>query len=325
MLNRSRRLRTSAAMRNLVAETDLRPRHLIQGHFLQPQPGSTEISSMPGIFNAGVDDTVRQVEKDLKRGLASVLLFGVPDEGSKTPDAAYVRDRAGVVPETVKALKKAFGSDLVVMTDICLCGATSHGHCGLVDDEGVVLNDESLPILAEMALRHAEACADVVAPSDMMDGRVAAIRTMLDENGFTRTSILSYAIKHAGAYYGPFREAAHSSPKFGDRKTYQMDPRNAREGLNDALLDVDEGADMLMVKPALPNLDLIWRLREAQLAPICAYHVSSEFSSVKAADRLGWLDGDQLMFQHLIAIRRAGADMIVTYAGREALEKGWIS
>ena len=325
MLNRSRRLRTSAAMRNLVAETDLRPRHLIQGHFLQPQPGSTEISSMPGIFNAGVEDTVRQVEKDLKRGLASVLLFGVPDEGSKTPDAAYVRDRAGVVPETVKALKKAFGSDLVVMTDICLCGATSHGHCGLVDDEGVVLNDESLPILAEMALRHAEAGADVVAPSDMMDGRVAAIRTMLDENGFTRTSILSYAIKHAGAYYGPFREAAHSSPKFGDRKTYQMDPRNAREGLNDALLDVDEGADMLMVKPALPNLDLIWRLREAQLAPICAYHVSSEFSSVKAADRLGWLDGDQLMFQHLIAIRRAGADMIVTYAGREALEKGWIS
>jgi len=325
MLNRSRRLRTSAAMRNLVAETDLRPRHLIQGHFLQPQPGSTEISSMPGIFNAGVDDTVRQVEKDLKRGLASVLLFGVPDEGSKTPDAAYVRDRAGVVPETVKALKKAFGSDLVVMTDICLCGATSHGHCGLVDDEGVVLNDESLPILAEMALRHAEAGADVVAPSDMMDGRVSAIRTMLDENGFTRTSILSYAIKHAGAYYGPFREAAHSSPKFGDRKTYQMDPRNAREGLNDALLDVDEGADMLMVKPALPNLDLIWRLREAQLAPICAYHVSSEFSSVKAADRLGWLDGDQLMFQHLIAIRRAGADMIVTYAGREALEKGWIS
>ena len=325
MLNRSRRLRTSAAMRNLVAETDLRPRHLIQGHFLQPQPGSTEISSMPGIFNAGVDDTVRQVEKDLKRGLASVLLFGVPDEGSKTPDAAYVRDRAGVVPETVKALKKAFGSDLVVMTDICLCGATSHGHCGLVDDEGVVLNDESLPILAEMALRHAEAGADVVAPSDMMDGRVSAIRTMLDENGFTRTSILSYAIKHAGAYYGPFREAAHSSPKFGDRKTYQMDPRNAREGLNDALLDVDEGADMLMVKPALPNLDLIWRLREAQLAPICAYHVSSEFSSVKAADRLGWLDGDQLMFQHLIAIRRAGADMVVTYAGREALEKGWIS
>jgi porphobilinogen synthase len=254
-----------------------------------------------------------------------VLLFGVPEEESKTPDAAYVRDREGVVPKAVQALKKAFGADLIVMTDICLCGSTSHGHCGLVDEEGVVRNDETLPILAEMALRHAEAGADVVAPSDMMDGRVAAIRALLDQNGFTQTSILSYAIKHAGAYYGPFREAAHSSPKFGDRRSYQMDPRNAREGLRDALLDIEEGADMLMVKPALPNLDLIWRLREAQLAPICAYHVSSEFSSVKAADRLGWVNGDQLMLEHLIAIRRAGADMIVTYAGREALEKGWIS
>ncbi|WP_291271248.1 porphobilinogen synthase [Geothrix sp.] len=325
MLNRSRRLRTSAAMRNLVAETDLRARHLIQGHFVQPQAGSSEISSMPGIFNAGVEDTVRQVEKDLKKGLSSVLLFGVPEEGSKTPDAAYVRDRQGIVPKAVTALKKAFGSDLIVITDVCLCGATSHGHCGLVDEEGVVRNDETLPILAEMALRHAEAGADVVSPSDMMDGRVAAIRALLDQNGFTQTSILSYAIKHAGAYYGPFREAAHSSPKFGDRKTYQMDPRNAREGLRDALLDVEEGADMLMVKPALPNLDLIWRLREAQLAPICAYHVSSEFSSVKAADRLGWVNGDQLMYEHLLAIRRAGADMIVTYAGREAVEKGWVS
>jgi porphobilinogen synthase len=325
MLNRSRRLRTSAAMRNLVAETDLRARHLIQGHFVQPQAGSSEISSMPGIFNAGVEDTVRQVEKDLKKGLSSVLIFGVPEEASKTPDAAYVRDRQGVVPQAVKALKKAFGSDLIVITDVCLCGATSHGHCGLVDEEGLVRNDETLPILAEMALRHAEAGADVVSPSDMMDGRVAAIRALLDQNGFTQTSILSYAIKHAGAYYGPFREAAHSSPKFGDRKTYQMDPRNAREGLRDALLDVGEGADMLMVKPALPNLDLIWRLREAQLAPICAYHVSSEFSSVKAADRMGWVNGDQLMYEHLLAIRRAGADMIVTYAGREAVEKGWVS
>ena len=317
MLNRSRRLRTSLAMRNLVAETDLRARHLIQPHFVQPQAGSTEISS--------VEETVRQAEKDLKKGLASVLLFGVPDEAAKSPDASSCCDHAGVIPQAVRALKKAFGSDLIVMTDVCLCGYTSHGHCGLVDDEGVVQNDQTLPILAEMALRHAEAGADVAAPSDMMDGRVAAIRTLLDENGFTQTSILSYAIKHAGAYYGPFREAAHSSPKFGDRKSYQMDPRNAREGLRDALLDVEEGADMLMIKPALPNLDLIWRLREAQLAPICAYHVSSEFSSVKAADRLGWVNGDQLMYEHLIAIRRAGADMIVTYAGREAVEKGWIS
>jgi len=325
MLNRSRRLRSSAAMRNLVAETDLRPRHLIQPHFVQPHAGSSDIASLPGIVRAGVEDTVRQVEKDLKRGLASVLLFGVPDADAKSPDASYCCDHEGVIPQAVRALKTAFGSDLIVMTDVCLCGYTSHGHCGLVDDEGVIMNDKTLPILAEMALRHAEAGADVAAPSDMMDGRVAAIRELLDENGFTQTSILSYAIKHAGAYYGPFRDAADSSPKFGDRRSYQMDPRNAREGLNDALLDVDEGADMPMVKPALPNLDLIWRLREAQLAPICAYHVSSEFSSVKAADRMGWLDGDQLMHQHLIAIRRAGADMIVTYAGREAVEKGWIS
>ncbi len=325
MLTRSRRLRTTAALRDLVAETDLRPRHLIQPYFVQHHKGTSEIASLPGISRSGIHETVHQVEQDLKRGLKSVLLFGVPDAHEKSPDAKGCHDHEGVVPKAVAALKKAFGADVIVMTDVCLCAYTSSGHCGLSDDEGVILNDETLPLLAEMALRHAEAGADVVAPSDMMDGRVAAIRARLDGAGFTQTALLSYAIKHAGAYYGPFRDAADSSPKFGDRKTYQMDPRNAREGLRDALLDVQEGADMLMVKPALPNLDLIWRLREAQLAPICAYHVSSEFSTVKAADRLGWVNGDQLMLEHLTAIRRAGADMIVTYAGREAVEKGWIS
>ena len=325
MLTRSRRLRTTAALRDLVAETDLRPRHLIQPYFVQHHKGTSEIASLPGISRSGIHETVHQVEQDLKRGLKSVLLFGVPDAHEKSPDAKGCHDHEGVVPKAVAALKKAFGADVIVMTDVCLCAYTSSGHCGLSDDEGVILNDETLPLLAEMALRHAEAGADVVAPSDMMDGRVAAIRARLDGAGFTQTALLSYAIKHAGAYYGPFRDAADSSPKFGDRKTYQMDPRNAREGLRDALLDVQEGADMLMVKPALPNLDLIWRLREAQLAPICAYHVSSEFSTVKAADRLGWVNGDQLMLEHLTAIRRAGADMIVTYAGRETVEKGWIS
>ncbi len=325
MLTRSRRLRTTTALRDLVAETDLRPRHLIQPYFVQPHRGTSEIASLPGIVRSGIHETVQQVEQDLKRGLKSVLLFGVPDAHEKSPDARACHDHEGVVPKAVAALKKAFGPDVIVMTDVCLCAYTASGHCGLSDDEGVILNDETLPLLAEMALRHAEAGADIVAPSDMMDGRVAAMRARLDGEGFTQTGILSYAIKHAGAYYGPFRDAADSSPKFGDRKTYQMDPRNAREGLRDALLDVQEGADMLMVKPAMPNLDLIWRLREAQLAPICAYHVSSEFSSVKAADRLGWVNGDQLMLEHLIAIRRAGADMIVTYAGREAVEKGWIS
>ncbi len=322
MTLRSRRLRRTAALRELVAETDLRPRHLIQPYFVQKAAGSSPINALPGIARTGVQETLKLVERDLKRGLKTVLLFGVPDE--KSPDAAGCHDHEGAVALTVKALRSAFGQDIVVMTDVCLCSHTDHGHCGLVKD-GEVVNDESVALLAEMALTHAQAGADIVAPSDMMDLRVSAIRSRLDEEGHANVGILSYAIKHAGAYYGPFREAADSSPKFGDRRSYQMDPRNAREGLRDALLDVEEGADMLMVKPALPNLDLIWRLREAQLAPICAYHVSSEFSSVKAAAERGWVNGDQLMLEHLIAIRRAGADMIVTYAGSEAVEKGWVS
>jgi porphobilinogen synthase len=322
MLIRSRRLRATQALRDLVAETDLRPRHLVQPYFVQALEGAAPIASLPGIARTGVEATCRQVEADLKMGLKSVLLFGVPE--SKDPDAHQSHDPEGIVPKAVAELKKRFGQDLVVMTDVCLCAYTDHGHCGLVRD-GAVVNDESVGLLAEMALVHARAGADLVSPSDMMDGRVAAMRVRMDEEGFQNTGILAYAIKHAGAYYGPFREAADSSPKFGDRRTYQMDPRNAREGLRDALLDLEEGADALMVKPALPNLDLVYRLREACHAPIFAYHVSSEFSSVKAADERGWVDGDALMLQHLLAIRRAGADAIVTYAGREALQKGWVS
>jgi porphobilinogen synthase len=309
-------------MRDLVAETDLRSRHFIQPHFVQAQKGLNDIASLPGISRADIEVTLKQVESDLKLGLRSVLLFGIPE--NKSPDAGACHDHEGVIPKAVKALKVRFGNDLIVMTDVCLCSYTDHGHCGLVQGDQV-MNDESVALLAEMALVHAQAGADMVAPSDMMDGRVAAMRARMDEEGFSNTGILAYAIKHAGAYYGPFRDAADSSPKFGDRRSYQMDPRNAREGLRDALMDVEEGADMLMVKPALPNLDLIWRLREASLAPIAAYHVSSEFSSVKAADQLGWVNGDQLMLEHLLAIRRAGADMIVSYAGREALQKGWVA
>ncbi|HJV91164.1 MAG TPA: porphobilinogen synthase [Holophagaceae bacterium] len=322
MLIRSRRMRRTQAIRDLVAETDLRPRHLIQPYFVQKAPGFSEIAALPGIGRTGIEETCAQVEKDLKKGLKSVLLFGIPDE--KAPDAHGAHDPEGAVPLTIKALKARFGDDLIVMTDVCLCSYTDHGHCGLVHD-GEVVNDASVALLAEMAVRHAEAGADVLAPSDMMDGRIAALRVRLDEEGFQNRAIMSYAIKHAGAFYGPFREAADSSPKFGDRRSYQMDPRNSREGLRDGLMDLEEGADILLLKPALPNLDLIWRLREACHAPIAAYHVSSEFSSVKAAEEKGWVNGDQLMFEHLIAIRRAGADMIVTYAGREALEKGWIS
>lgn len=321
MFIRPRRLRRTPALRDLVAETDLRPRHLIQPYFVQPASGVSAIEALPGIARTGIEETCRQVEADLKVGLRSVLLFGVPD--TKSPMAEHSHDPEGVVPRVVKELKRRFRQDLIVMTDVCLCAYTDHGHCGVVED-GEVRNDESVAILAEMALVHAQAGADVVAPSDMMDGRVAALRARLDDEGFQDTAILSYAIKHSGAYYGPFREAADSSPKFGDRRTYQMDPRNAREGLKDALLDVEEGADILMVKPGLHNLDLLWRLREACLLPLASYHVSSEYSAVKAAERLGWVNGDQLMLEQLISLRRAGSDMIVTYAGREALQKKWI-
>jgi len=323
MLIRSRRMRTTAAMRDLVAETTLQARNLIQGHFVQPGTGSTEISSLPGISRNSVEATVRQVESDLKLGLRTHLLFGVPDPSDKSPDAHAAHDHAGIVPAAVRALKKEFGADVIVMTDVCLCAYTDTGHCG-VNEGPVIVNDRSVDILAKMAVVHAEAGADMVAPSDMMDGRIRAMREAMDKQGFENTGILSYAIKHAGAYYGPFREAADSSPKFGDRRSYQMDPRNAREGLRDALLDLEEGADALMVKPAMPNLDLIWRLREKTLCPIAAYHVSSEFSSVKAGARMGWLDEANLFREHLLAIRRAGADWIVTYVAREALEKKWI-
>ena len=323
MLIRSRRLRTSAAMRDLVAETDLQARHLIQGHFIQPQAGATGISSLPGITRNGIQETLRLVEADLKLGIRSVLLFGVPDRADKSPDAAAAYAPAGLVPRAVKALKEAFGQDLVVMTDVCLCAYTDTGHCGLNHGPAIV-NDESVATLARMAVSHAQAGADVVAPSDMMDGRIRAMREALEAAGQPNTAIMSYAIKHAGAFYGPFREAADSSPKFGDRRSYQMDPRNAREGLRDGLLDLDEGADALLVKPALPNLDLVWRLRERALCPIAAYHTSSEYSSVKAAARLGWVDEAALFREHLLAIRRAGADWIVTYAAREALLEHWI-
>jgi len=323
MLIRSRRLRATAAIRDLVAETDLAPRNLIQGHFIQPREGSTEITSLPGIARNGIQATLGQVEADLKLGIRTVLLFGVPDPADKSPDAHAAHAAEGLVPRTVKELKRAFGADLVVMTDVCLCAYTDTGHCGLNQGPRVV-NDPSVAVLARMAVAHAEAGADIVAPSDMMDGRIRAMREALEAAGHPETGILSYAIKHAGAYYGPFREAADSSPKFGDRRSYQMDPRNAREGLRDALLDLEEGADALMVKPGLPNLDLIWRLREQTLCPIAAYHTSSEYSTVKAAARLGWVDEANLFREHLLAIRRAGADWIVTYAAREALQKHWI-
>jgi porphobilinogen synthase len=269
----------------------------------------------------GYKPLCERVGADLELGLKIVLLFGLFE--GKDEAASSATDPDGVVPRAVKRLKDAYGDDLVVMTDVCLCGSTSHGHCGVLR-EGRILNDESLPILAAAAVAHAKAGADFVAPSDMMDGRVEAIRDALDEEGLTDTAILSYSSKFASAFYGPFRDAAHSAPQAGDRKSYQLDPRNGREALRESLLDEVEGADMLMVKPALAYLDVISEVRGSTTLPLAAYNVSGEYSMVKAAAARGWVDEGLVVRETLLAMRRAGADLVISYHGREALEKGWI-
>jgi porphobilinogen synthase len=322
--SRPRRLRRTATLRNLVAETEVAARHLIMPHFVLPKArGELPVPSMPGIAQLGVENLLRALESDLSLGIKSVLLFGHPEDGGKTPDGAAAAAANGAVQKAVRALKKAFGDALVVMTDVCLCAYTDHGHCGVLD-HGEVDNDASLEPLVAAALSHARAGADVVAPSDMMDGRVAAIRDALDAEGFPKVVLLSYAVKYASADYGPFRDAADSTPSSGDRKGYQMDPRNVREALREAALDTAEGADMLMVKPALPYLDVIRAVREASTLPLAAYNVSGEYSAVKAAAANGWLDEAAIVRENLHAIRRAGADQIITYHARDALAKGWL-
>lgn len=321
---RPRRLRRSAAIRDLVAETHVRASQLIMPHFVLPLTAGVEpIPSMPGISRLGVDDLVRTVESDLRLGLRSVLLFGVPRDGTKDAQGSSALDPEGTVPTAIRALRGALGDAIVVFTDVCLCAYTDHGHCGIVVN-GAVDNDRSLEPIAAMALIHAEAGADMVAPSDMMDGRVAAIRDALDQQGQSDIGILSYAVKYASAYYGPFRDAADSSPQHGDRRGYQMDPRNAAEAVREARLDEAEGADMLMVKPALAYLDVIRRVREASILPLAAYNVSGEYSAVKAAAERGWLDEGAIVRENLQAMVRAGADTIITYHAREALAKGWL-
>jgi porphobilinogen synthase len=320
---RPRRLRRTETLRNLVAETSIGAQQLVMPHFVLPQQGGIEeIPSMPGIAQMGVSDLLARVESDLKLGLSAVLLFGHPEAGGKTADGRAAAAPDGAVQTAVAALKKTFGHELIVMTDVCLCAYTDHGHCGIVVD-GEVVNDASLRPLVDAALSHAEAGADVVAPSDMMDGRVAAIRDALDEHGHSRVTLMSYAVKYASAYYGPFRDAADSTPS-GDRKSYQMDPRNVREALREAALDGAEGADILMVKPALPYLDVIRAVRETSRLPLAAYNVSGEYSAVKAAVQNGWLDEAATVRENLFAIRRAGADLIITYHARDALDGGWL-
>ena len=315
LIFRPRRLRRQETLRKMVQETHLRREDFIYPMFAAPGQGVRQaVDAMPGVFRLSVDQLVKEAREVADLGLPAVLLFGVPQKKDETGSEAA--SPKGAVQQAVRRLKKEVPA-LLVITDVCLCGYTSHGHCGLIH-QGEVDNDASLEALAEVALSHAEAGADMVAPSDMMDGRVGAIREALDERGFEMLPIMSYAVKYASSFYGPFREAADCAPAFGDRRSYQMDPANAREALREAALDVEEGADILMVKPALPYLDIVAQLAGEFDLPIAAYQVSGEYAMIKAAAQKGWLNEEAVMLESLTAIKRAGADLIMTYFAKEA-------
>lgn len=321
--HRGRRLRMSPGVRALVRENEIRPADLVMPYFVAETDDRgfrKPIGSMPGQFQLSLDQLERQVADAVANGLKSVLLFGIPKVKDELGSQAYADE--GIVQEAVRRLKDRF-PELVVITDVCLCEYTSHGHCGIVQKGGEILNDPTLELLAKSALSHVRAGADMVAPSDMMDGRVLAIREVLDEGGFVSTPIMSYAVKYASAFYGPFREAAESTPKFGDRKTHQMDPANSREALREAAADLDEGADIIMVKPGLPYLDVIRQLRDAFEAPIAAYNVSGEYSMVKAAAQNGWVDEERMVMEIMTSFKRAGTDIIITYHAEDVLR--WLN
>ncbi len=313
--HRPRRLRKTEGIRRMVRETILRVDDLIYPMFVTHGKGVKKpISSMPGCFQESVDEIVKSVREIVSLNIPAIILFGIPEEKDEIGSGAF--DPHGVVQDAIKAIKDAT-PELTVITDVCMCEYTSHGHCGIVKD-GEVLNDPTLELLQKEAVSHARAGADMVAPSDMMDGRVQAIRDALDSEGFTDIPIMSYAAKYASAFYGPFREAAESAPQFGDRRSYQMDPPNRREALKEVALDIEEGADIVMVKPALSYLDIISDVKEAFDVPVAAYNVSGEYSLVKAAAEMGWIDHDRVMMEVLTSIKRAGADMILTYFAPEA-------
>ncbi len=315
---RPRRLRQNDAFRRMIRETKLSVDDLILPLFANGGKGiKNPIPSMPGHYQLSIDNLVKTAKKAYELGIPAVMLFGIPDKKDPLATSAYAKD--GIVQKATKALKDKI-PELILITDVCLCQYTDHGHCGIVEGQ-IIDNDASLDLLAKTALSHAKANADMVAPSDMMDGRVAEIRNALDENGFSNIPIMSYAAKYCSAFYGPFRHAADSAPKFGDRRTYQMDPSNALEAIREVTMDIEEGADIIMIKPALPYLDIICRVREEIDLPIAAYNVSGEFAMVKAADKMGWLDGKRVMMESLTAIKRSGADMILTYFAIEAAEE----
>jgi porphobilinogen synthase len=314
---RLRRTRGTAGLRGIVRETELSPNDFIYPIFVAAgEDVKNPIASMPGIFQLSINHAVEEAKKAHSLGIPGVLLFGIPDEKDEAASGAY--DPEGVVQLAIRAIKDAV-PELLVVADVCLCEYTSHGHCGIVDKErGVVLNDASLELLAQTAASQAEAGADIIAPSDMMDGRVAALRSELDREGFSETPIMAYSAKYASAFYGPFREAADSAPQFGDRRGYQMDPANAREALREVALDVEEGADIVMVKPALPYLDVIRRVRDVTNLPVAAYNVSGEYSMLKAAVQNGWLDEERAVLETLTGIKRAGAEIIISYHAPDA-------
>jgi porphobilinogen synthase len=318
---RLRRMRKTGGLRGLVRETDLSVDHLVYPLFVTHGSDRREpVEAMPGVERLTISHLAEEASEIAALGIPAVLLFGIPSEKDEAASGAY--DPEGIVQLGVRALKQATPS-LVVITDVCLCEYMSHGHCGVVREDGEVDNDVTLELLAKTASSHAEAGADAVAPSDMMDGRVGAIRSQLDTEGHSDLPIIAYSAKFASAYYGPFREAAESAPAFGDRRGYQMDPANAREAVREATIDVEEGADVVMVKPALPYLDVIARVREAVPVPVAAYNVSGEYAALKAAAARGWLDERATVLETLTAIRRAGADMIITYHAKEAA--GWLT
>ena len=316
-IQRLRRTRRTAGLRGLVRETELSPSDLIYPIFVVAgEDVRNPVSSMPGIFQLSINHAVEEAKRAYALGIPGVLLFGIPDEKDETASGAY--DPEGVVQLATRAIKDAL-PELLVVADVCLCEYTSHGHCGIVDKEkGEVLNDVSVELLARTAASQAEAGADVVAPSDMMDGRVAALRSELDREGHENVPIMAYSAKYASAFYGPFREAAESAPRFGDRRGYQMDPSNVREALREVALDVEEGADIVMVKPALPYLDVIRRVRDATHLPVAAYNVSGEYSMLKAATQNGWLDEERAVLEALTGIKRAGAEIIISYHAPDA-------
>lgn len=311
---RPRRLRKNESMRALIRETQLSPAQLVYPVFITPGKNKREeIPSMPGVFRLSVDQLKSEARECMSLGINSMILFGIPEKKDAMGSGAHAKD--GIIQRGIKELKNKV-PEFTVITDVCLCEYTDHGHCGcLIGD--TVDNDATLEILAKTALSHAEAGADMVAPSDMMDGRVAEIRATLDENNHEMIPIMSYAVKYASSFYGPFRDAADCAPQFGDRKSYQMDPANVREALREATLDVDEGADILMVKPAVAYLDIISRLKDEFDLPIAAYHVSGEYAMIKAAAEKGWIDGDKVMAETLLSIKRAGADIILTYFAKD--------